>query len=86
MANGEAGVRYLLLREQREEVRLVFVFIGALEERKRTIGQDDAAGVVASGDGGEAVIFGPGAEDAKFDLAVAHHVGVRREAVSVAFQ
>ena len=86
MADGETGVRELLLREEREEVRLVFVFIGALEERKLAIGQGEAAGVVPGGDGGEAVVFGPRAQDAKFDLAVAHHVGVGREAVSIAFQ
>ena len=86
MADGEAGVRELLLREEREEVRLVFVFIGAFEERKRAVGQGEATGVVAGGDGGEAVVFGPRAQDAKFDLAVAHHVGIGREAVGVAFQ
>lgn len=84
--DGETGVAELLLVEQREEVGLVFVFVGAFEENAFAGGSDRAARVVSGGDGGEAVIARPRAEHAELDLAVAHHVGIRREAAGVAVE
>ena len=41
---------------------------------------------MAGGDGVEAVVAGPLEEHAELDLAVAHHVGIRREAAPVAVE
>src|SRR5690606_39948666 len=43
VADGEAGVGELVLGEQREEVGLVLVFVGAFEQGEASVGQRAAA-------------------------------------------
>ena len=86
MADGKAGVCELGLRQEGEEVGLVFVFVGTLDEGERTVVQRGAACVVAGGDGTEAVVAGPLEENPELDLAVAHDVGVGREAPPVSVE
>lgn len=69
---------------------MVFAFVGPFVEGvagvfdfRVLIFDGDALRVMAGGDGGEPVIARIGAEHAKFDFAVAHDVGVRREALRV---
>jgi hypothetical protein len=86
MADGKTGVAELGLGKEGEEVGLVLVFIFALEEGERAVGERTTLRIVAGGDRGETVLAGPGAEYAELDLAVAHDVGVGREAAGIAVE
>jgi len=86
MADGEAGVAELRLREQGEEIRLVLVGIGALEQGEIVRPARHALRVMPGGDGRKALGPGVGAEHAELHLAVAHHVGIRREAAPIAVE
>ena len=86
MSDRESGVGELFLGEQREKIGLVLVFVGSLDEGEAAAGERFAARIVAGGDGGEAVIPGPGAKHPELDLAVAHEVGIGRESAAVSVE
>ncbi len=98
MTNGKTSETKLFLRKQCEEVGLVFVGIEAFEKgvvggnvtsgrvfsvQRARRSRSTSSRVVAGGEGGEAFGLGVVREYAEFHFAVAHHIGIGREAVLI---
>ncbi len=85
VSDGEAGAGDLLGSHHGEEVGLVLVWVGSFDDGAGGVGGFFLdLGVVAGGDFVEAVFERVVEEDAELDLAVAHDVGVGRDAGLVA--
>jgi len=83
-ADGEECAGDLFLAKECEEIGLVFIGVTAFEQVAAAVGIIQFADVVTCGDGIEAVVEGVALEDAELHLAVAHDVGVWRDAFLVA--
>ena len=81
MPDGELRDAHLMRLHHGKEVGLVLVRIGPAQDVPVLF-----ACIVPGGDGLKAVLLRPVPEDTEFHLAVAHHIGIRRDAGLVAFK